>query len=446
MTAVKTETKTGPTRMVELKQKGKLEISPTLAAMITELHEVGGSNEWSGILVYRVLNGDINNPERFHAVAEGFFPMDMGSGAYTEYEPDESIIDIYTHFPRLDPEKNVRQDWRLGQIHTHHNMGAFFSGTDDGELKDNAGKYPYYLSLIVDTKGTYKAKVAILAKQRVKSNTSLRWNEGKKWRTFLEKKDEEQDVLVTFYVDVTMQTPDWYKERVKIINRSTKGSGYTKPYNNSNNNSGASNSNAKEGWRGGPQSNIGFRQSNKEEKKSNAPAGLLKADKQKLWERVKEKAMKLLNFEGTQYLGRKEWYHMLAFMDAALRDEDERRTHITAIISRIDEWTVANFEPEFHAGCDEETILETLISSIKVYSVKNKFATALVEDLQSYFNAVYKDGNITKITNRPTGTDPQGKSFDETLDEMEREEKRDAISHSEALAKYYEGYDFGNGE
>jgi hypothetical protein len=43
-------------------------------------------------------------------------------------------------------------------------MGAFFSGTDTKELKDNAKSYNYYISLVVDFKEEYKCKIVFPSK------------------------------------------------------------------------------------------------------------------------------------------------------------------------------------------------------------------------------------------------------------------------------------------
>lgn len=42
------------------------------------------------------------------------------------------------------------EECRIGHIHSHNTMGVFFSGTDWGELEDNAPNHNYYLSLIVN--------------------------------------------------------------------------------------------------------------------------------------------------------------------------------------------------------------------------------------------------------------------------------------------------------
>ena len=65
-------------------------------------------------------------------------------------------------FPQLMEDQGK---WKMGHIHSHHNMSTFFSGTDTDELHENAVNYLYYLSLIVNFSGKYSAKIAVHTKE-----------------------------------------------------------------------------------------------------------------------------------------------------------------------------------------------------------------------------------------------------------------------------------------
>lgn len=119
---------------------------------------VANATEWSGILIYEVLEGDVDDPANFKLFAHELIPMDVGSSGYTEYEFDPS--DEYS-FERI--AEAMEKGYKIGHIHTHHNMGTFFSGTDMSELHDNAPNHNFYLSLIVDYKNheDWCAKVAV---------------------------------------------------------------------------------------------------------------------------------------------------------------------------------------------------------------------------------------------------------------------------------------------
>jgi hypothetical protein len=220
------ETSTVKGGSFEMKRHGILQISPLLAAQITALHKECGKTEWSGVLLFRTVSEDLERPENFRAVAEAVYPMDFGTGAYTEYDHGEDSLEIFERYPKADPEAN-RTPWKLGHIHTHHDMGAFFSGTDDGELRENANKYPYYLSLVVDFKGTYKAKVAFIAETQRKISYKFRNK-----RRVVDVPSES--MLVTFNLDVKMMLDEWFYQRLDELDvrgkKTTYSSTPTIPY------------------------------------------------------------------------------------------------------------------------------------------------------------------------------------------------------------------------
>ncbi len=131
-------------------------ISNELQAQITYLHNEFGNIEWSGFLLYQVISGELSKPEDMVIKAIGIFPCDVGSSAYTEYDPADFILDMDEAYDFLT------NGYKLGHIHTHHSMSCFFSGTDMAELHSNAPNYSdsYYLSLIVNKSNAYCAKIA----------------------------------------------------------------------------------------------------------------------------------------------------------------------------------------------------------------------------------------------------------------------------------------------
>lgn len=140
----------------EMKEKGKIILTPKVINQIMYLHANIGKTEWSGILLYDVISGHPSKPADFVLKAEHIFLMDIGSAAFTEYETDGDIVDIYNNIENA-------MDMKIGHVHSHHDMGAFFSGTDNDELMENVDKHNYYVSLIVNFSGNYVAKVAFLS-------------------------------------------------------------------------------------------------------------------------------------------------------------------------------------------------------------------------------------------------------------------------------------------
>lgn len=107
-------------------------------------------------------------------------------------------------------------------------MKAFFSGTDTRELHDNAGFYPYYLSLIVNHVGQYCAKIAIVANENSsprdiianKSLKGLKWTLGSK---------ESKEVLVTMNCKIVMEQDEHFLKRLDTLIDARKTYTYKTP-------------------------------------------------------------------------------------------------------------------------------------------------------------------------------------------------------------------------
>lgn len=118
--------------------------------------------EWSGALIYKVVEGGIENIEEIKLEAVGFIMMDIGTETATSYTFEEHFFDILEEYPQLDPVSSKYDSaYRMGHIHTHHSMSAYFSKVDESELDTNCINYDFYLSLIVAYSGKFVAKIAI---------------------------------------------------------------------------------------------------------------------------------------------------------------------------------------------------------------------------------------------------------------------------------------------
>lgn len=135
--------------------KAKLILTQEVVNQIKFLCEKISAVEWSGVL-YHTSTGDIDNPKEFVCKAEYVLLLDKGTSGYTEY--DFSSPD----FTSALFEKPELLNFSMSHIHSHNTMNVFFSGTDNEELTDNAPNYNYYLSLIVNNKGEYCARVAFI--------------------------------------------------------------------------------------------------------------------------------------------------------------------------------------------------------------------------------------------------------------------------------------------
>lgn len=151
-------------QLVELKEKGKLIIPSNVIDKIHYLHSKIKAIEWSAILVYEVVEGEVEKPETLVLRVKDFILMDIGNATYTEYE--FSTDDDYSFTKYTDALEN---GYKIGHLHTHHTMNCFFSGTDTDELFDNSEKHNFYLSLIVNFKtiNDWCAAVAMCVDEKV---------------------------------------------------------------------------------------------------------------------------------------------------------------------------------------------------------------------------------------------------------------------------------------
>lgn len=102
------------------------------------------NKEWSGPAWYHIIeeweNGFPATVELVH-----FISTDLGSSAETEIDTEsftKKLPAIYKKNPKL-------KDCRLGLIHSHHTLGAFFSSTDEKTARENAISDGLFFSTVV---------------------------------------------------------------------------------------------------------------------------------------------------------------------------------------------------------------------------------------------------------------------------------------------------------
>lgn len=109
------------------------------------------------------MQGELNDPSNIEIRIKEFILKDIGSGAYTEYEFGPEMVDLYEERPEF-------MEMKMGHMHTHHNMGVYFSGTDMRCLQDNVESMDFFLSVIVNANRNIIGKIAF--KSKVKRNLS----------------------------------------------------------------------------------------------------------------------------------------------------------------------------------------------------------------------------------------------------------------------------------
>lgn len=184
-------------------------ITEKLKNQIDWLHEKCGATEWSGELITSETN-TINDLDNWTIKCEDIFLVDVGSAAYTSYEVDKAgfksadIIELYDAYPGLlDGSKKAQH------IHTHHNMQAFFSGTDWSQLEDRGVLSNYLLMLIVNFKGEYVAKVAFKAEKSGKDAVELNFANNLDGRAPLTLAGQSsKEVLVVMDCKIVFEKPE----------------------------------------------------------------------------------------------------------------------------------------------------------------------------------------------------------------------------------------------
>ena len=126
--------------------------------------------EWSGIVIYKVtgsmtclMEDKVEVPkEDFFIEVLDIIPMDKGTAGHTDYKFGP---EVQKYMKNLAEERNISAGeyykLRIGHVHSHVNMGVFFSGTDNEELEDNVFNHNGYLSIITNNKKEYSAKFVI---------------------------------------------------------------------------------------------------------------------------------------------------------------------------------------------------------------------------------------------------------------------------------------------
>ena len=116
----------------------------------------------------------------------------------------------------ITKNKNVRIKSLTDNILSHHTMGAFFSGTDTGTLQSEGNDTNCFVSLIVDTKGTYCAAITRKTTQKRKitvETTSVSYEffgEGSVLTGSPSEntKETEETVIEYFMLDVDIEPVD----------------------------------------------------------------------------------------------------------------------------------------------------------------------------------------------------------------------------------------------
>lgn len=121
------------------------------------------STEWSGVL-FVTHKGTFENNDLV-ITCKDIYPMDLGTTGWTEFKMNEDVAAYMAENIELF-------DCNIALIHSHHSMGAFFSQQDDKMLQQEGNDTNCFVSLVVDTKGQYVARIT--RKIQTKSEISIK--------------------------------------------------------------------------------------------------------------------------------------------------------------------------------------------------------------------------------------------------------------------------------
>ena len=108
------------------------------------------STEWSGVL-FVTHEGSFENNDLV-ITCKDIYPMDLGTSGWTEFKMSEDVAAYIANNVELF-------DCDTALCHSHHSLGAFFSGQDNKMLQQEGNDTNCFVSLVVDTKGEYVARI-----------------------------------------------------------------------------------------------------------------------------------------------------------------------------------------------------------------------------------------------------------------------------------------------
>ena len=153
-------------QFVESTKNIKVVISREFYAQTQYLCKVNPNTEWSGIMIYDVIKGDIDKPEKLVIKPLYVLLIDIGSAVTTDFNYDEE----YAKFKMAHKEYIGKP---IGKIHSHNTMATTPSGTDYGDLKDLSVNYNIYVSLVTNNRGEFSGITSIKEEEEFKGITTI---------------------------------------------------------------------------------------------------------------------------------------------------------------------------------------------------------------------------------------------------------------------------------
>lgn len=171
--------------------------------LCSKVHDV----EWSGTLFYTV-EGSLDDGT-FKATCVDICVMDIGTAGFTEFKDTEDIISY-----RLEHRETLLVEGVYeALIHSHNNMPAFFSGTDESTLISEGTDLNHFLSLIVCNAGQYVARITRKLKTKLKAEAHIVYTKSAEYNTYdnqtvvlsseevneVDKTEEKEETVIEYF-------------------------------------------------------------------------------------------------------------------------------------------------------------------------------------------------------------------------------------------------------
>ncbi len=209
---------------LQLVNKPTVVLSPNLLSQISYLHHKVKGKEWSGFVLYK-QEGGIDSIDQMVLTCEHIHIFNIGSATLTKFED----------YDPFEIEEDLGQDvykYKIGVIHTHHSMDAFFSITDMNDLHENAESYPFLLSLIVNFAegGSPVAKIAFTGKDTFEERTLSTNSRLKDLKVTLNEKEKTRDVLVLCDCKIEYGVQEYFSKRYSTLKEKESITPYSPAY------------------------------------------------------------------------------------------------------------------------------------------------------------------------------------------------------------------------
>ena len=150
------------------------------------------------------VEGDLHNDTlQLHVI--DLLLKDVGTAGYTEYDWGTTLAEYFE-------ENEDKWPVMFFSIHSHHNMGVSPSGVDDKHLYDNISNFPFHLSVIVNNKLDFNARIAT---DMVIESVSVRGMDS----AYFSKQVNDGRIIVEYSlpVSISVETEEFKEEFEKVV-------------------------------------------------------------------------------------------------------------------------------------------------------------------------------------------------------------------------------------